>query len=109
MPDYSKKGGMLINKITLNLQKNCPIVDGTSALEYRQPIGAYIAPRGIVLNLDKSEKTASPFFFVLSDEEKMKMKINLKIGIYKQLYANGFINEFQLKKLIAVNGGGDLC
>ena len=86
-----------------------PATDGTGALEYRQPVGTYIAPRGIILNLDKSQKNANPFLLVLSDEQKEAMKTNLKIGIYKQLHENGFINTYQLKKLIALNGGGDLC
>ena len=100
---------MLINNITLNVSKNKPVVDGTGALAYGQNLGAYTAPRGVILNLEKSEKPVNPFLFILSDEQKEEIKINLKIGIYKQLHENGFINEFQLKKLIALNGGGDLC
>lgn len=61
------------------------------------------------MNLEKSEKNTNPILFILTDEQKKSMRINLKIGIYKQLYENGFINEFQLKKLISLNGGGDLC
>ena len=61
------------------------------------------------MNLDKTDKTTNPFLLILSDEQKEAMKINLKIGIYKQLHENGFINTFQLKKLISLNGGGDLC
>ena len=100
---------MLINNIILNLSKNMPAVDGTGALAYGQNLGAYTAPRGIILNLDKTDRTTNPFLLILSDEQKKAMKINLKIGIYKQLHENGFINTFQLKKLISLNGGGDLC
>lgn len=100
---------MLINNTTLNLVKATPAFDGTGALAYGQNSSTYNIPRGVILNLEKSEKPANPFLFILSDEQKEAMKINLKIGIYKQLYENGFINEFQLKKLIALNGGGDLC
>lgn len=61
------------------------------------------------LNKDKNNSNINPVFFVLKEDEKETMKTYLKIGIYKQLHENGFINEFQLKKLIAMNGGGDLC
>lgn len=61
------------------------------------------------MNLDKTDKTTNPFLLILSDEQKEAMKINLKIGIYKQLHENGFIDTLQFKKLIALNGGGDLC
>ena len=100
---------MLINNIILNLSKNMPATDGTGALAYGQNLGAYTAPRGMILNLDKTDKTTNLFLLILSDEQKKAMKINLKIGIYKQLHENGFINTFQLKKLISLNGGGDLC
>ncbi len=100
---------MLINNITLNSSKNISAVDGTSALAYGQNSNTYNIPRGVILNLDKFEKNTNPFLFILSDEQKKAMKTNLKIGIYKQLHENGFINTFQLKKLISLNGGGDLC
>ena len=99
---------MLINNVILNLSKNIPAVDGTGALAYGQNSSTYNILRGVILNLEKSEKTTNPVLFILTDEQKESIKINLKIGIYKQLYENGFINEFQLK-LISLNGGGDLC
>ncbi len=86
-----------------------PATDGTGALAYGQNSNTYNILRGVILNLDKTDKTTNPFLLILSDEQKEVMKINLKIGIYKQLHENGFIDTLQLKKLIALNGGGDLC
>ncbi len=102
---------MLINNIILNLSKNMPAVDGTGALAYGQNSNTYNIPRGVILNLSKGkpDDNINPFLLILSDEQKKVMKINLKIGIYKQLHKNGFIDTLQFKKLIALNGGGDLC
>ena len=102
---------MLINNIILNLNKNMPATDGTGALAYGQNSNTYNIPRGVILNLskDKPDENINPFLLILNDEQKKAMKIHLKIGIYKQLHENGFINTFQLKKLISLNGGGDLC
>ena len=99
---------MLINNITLNLRKNTPAIDGTAALEYRQPVGTYPVPRGVILNLDKTNKTTNPFLFILSDEQKMAMKNTFKIGIYKQLHKNGFLNNLQLNRLLEMQAGGEL-
>ena len=85
-----------------------PATDGTGALAYGQNLGAYTAPRGILLNLDKSEKTTNPFLFILSDEQKKAMKNTLKIGIYKQLHKNGFLNNLQLDRLLEMQAGGEL-
>ena len=89
------------SKIVLDLTKYPPTVDGSSALEYRQTQGTYNIPRVIELNLQKSDDAnANPCFFVLNDKEKADFKRDIKIGIYKQLYKNGFIKSYQLQQLL---------
>lgn len=60
------------------------------------------------MNLDKSEKTTNPLLFILSDEQKTAMKNTIKIGIYKQLHKNGFLNNLQLNRLLEMQAGGEL-
>lgn len=89
------------SKIVLDLTKYLPTVDGSSALEYRQTPNTYNVSRVIKLNLDKNDDAnANPCFFVLNDKEKADFKRDIKIGIYKQLYKNGFIKSYQLQQLL---------
>lgn len=54
------------------------------------------------LNKSKPEEIAMPDF-MLTEEQKTAFKHCLMIGIYKQLYTNGFLQKNQLNKLIAMH------
>ncbi len=57
------------------------------------------------LNKSKPEEIAMPDF-MLTKEQKTAFKHCLMIGIYKQLYTNGFLQKNQLNKLIAMHTKG---
>ena len=54
------------------------------------------------INKNKPEEINIPDY-VLTEKQKISFKHCLMTGIYKQLYANGFLQKNQLDKLIAMH------
>lgn len=74
--------------------------------EYGQSILPYNVPRinqGVIA-MDKPIKKARCESIILSDEQIVKLCRSIKIGVYKQLCADGMITNSQLIQLLKETG-----